>query len=566
MAVEHRVLLGIGVSAGTAHGAIAVVSPAPTIDPNEPRTTDVDQASETVAQALETVASELLDRAEHASEKAQEILSATAKMARDRGLKKAIVKELKNGSGLTRAISDAIQKYADMFIELGGYMAERATDLYDVRDRAIAVVRNLPMPGIPELAQPSIIVARDLAPAETATLDPEKALGIVIAEGGPTSHTAILAAQLGIPAAVRVGKVVEYATQAQEAGATMALDGGVGEVIIAPSQDDVDLLTERSEQREKALADSHGVGMTYDGHRVALLANIGTADDAQRAAQKDLEGSGLFRTEFLFLGREAAPSVEEQTEVYKTVFEAFGKRRVTVRTLDAGADKPLKFADLGEEENPALGRRGVRLTRIREDLMDAQLQALAAAYKATGADVRVMAPMIATMEEAQWFAQKARAVGLPSVGIMIEVPAAAINSAQLLSVVDFASIGTNDLAQYTMAADRMQGELASLLDVWQPAVLRMIRLACQGGTATGKYVGVCGEAGGDPLLALVLTGLGVQSLSMAPSKVGAVRAALKLHDLSTCQQMAAYALDAPTAADARAAVEKLIHPDVKFLL
>lgn len=183
------------------------------------------------------------------------------------------------------------------------------------------------------------------------------------------------------------------------------------------------------------------------------------------------------------------------------------------------------------EENPALGRRGIRLTRIREELMDTQLQALAAAQQATGADVRVMAPMIATMEEAQWFADKARAVGLPSVGIMIEVPAAAINASTLLSIVDFASIGTNDLSQYTMAADRMQGELAELLNVWQPAVLRMIRMACQGGTATGKYVGVCGEAGGDPLLALVLTGLGVQSLSMAPSKVDAVRASLKLHDL-----------------------------------
>lgn len=198
--------------------------------------------------------------------------------------------------------------------------------------------------------------------------------------------------------------------------------------------------------------------------------------------------------------------------------------------------------------------------------MDAQLQALAAAQQATGADVRVMAPMIATMEEAQWFADKARAVGLPSVGIMIEVPAAAINASTLLSIVDFASIGTNDLSQYTMAADRMQGELAELLNVWQPAVLRMIRMACQGGTATGKYVGVCGEAGGDPLLALVLTGLGVQSLSMAPSKVDAVRASLKLHDLSACQQMAAYALDAPTAQDARAAVEALVHPDVKFLM
>ncbi|SDU79186.1 phosphoenolpyruvate--protein phosphotransferase [Arcanobacterium phocae] len=566
MTVQHRVLLGIGVSAGTAYGPIAVVSPPPGIDPDEPATTDVEAATEIVSDALEQVAVMLLDRAERAPEKGQPILQATAKMARDRGLKKGIVKELKRGSGLTRAISDAIQKYVDMFTQLGGYMAERATDLYDVRDRAIAVVRNVPMPGIPELKEPSIIVARDLAPVETATLDPKLALGIAIEEGGPTSHTAILAAQLGIPAVVRVGNIVDYAISAQAEATTMALDGGVGEVIIAPTQGDVDLLAERSQRREAALAGSHGVGLTRDGHKVALLANIGTADDAERAAAYDVEGSGLFRTEFLFLGRESAPSVEEQTKVYTKVFQEFGRRRVTVRTLDAGADKPLKFADLGEEENPALGRRGIRLTRIREDLLDDQLAALAAAQQATAADVRVMAPMVATMEEAQWFADKARAAGLSSVGIMIEVPAAAINASTLLSIVDFASIGTNDLAQYTMAADRMQGELAGLLDVWQPAILRMIKLACQGGTATGKYVGVCGEAGGDPLLALVLTGLGVQSLSMAPSKVDAVRASLRLHDLSTCQQMAAFALDALTAKDARAAVEALVHPDVKYLM
>ena len=248
------------------------------------------------------------------------------------------------------------------------------------------------------------------------------------------------------------------------------------------------------------------------------------------------------------------------------MLQAFGDRRVVVRTLDAGADKPLAFADLGPEENPALGRRGLRLSQAREDLFDTQLQALAAAYQATRGDLRVMAPMIATMEEARWFAGKARALGLPKVGIMVEVPAAAIRSDHLLAVVDFASIGTNDLSQYTMAADRMQGELAGLLSAWQPALLEMVQLTCQGGTATGKPIGVCGEAGGDPLLALVLTGLGVTSLSMAASKVNAVRAALRLHDLSTCQQMAAYALAANTAEDAKNAVTAIAHPGLLDLL
>ncbi len=226
----------------------------------------------------------------------------------------------------------------------------------------------------------------------------------------------------------------------------------------------------------------------------------------------------------------------------------------------------MKFADLGAEENPALGRRGLRLGMIRTDILDAQLEALAAAYRATNADVRVMAPMVATQAEAMWFAERVRALGLPKVGVMIEVPAAAIRSRGILYHVDFASLGTNDLQQYTMAADRMQGELADLLNPWEPALLDVIALACEGGMAMGKPIGVCGEAGGDPALALVLTGLGVGSLSMAPGKVPAVRTSLAAHTLETCQQMAAAARAATTAAEAKAAVMAMAAPVLADLL
>ena len=561
MSTGHSVLHGIGVSAGTAAAPVAIVRPAPGVDTNEPACTDPEVDGARVREALATVSNSLKERMETAPEESKPILKATAKLASDRGLAKGIDKKLKKGFGVTAAVEAAVEEYAEMLRGLGGYMAERATDLYDVRDRAICELRGLPAPGVPSFDEPVILLARDLAPAETATLDPEKVKGIITEIGGPTSHTAILAAQLGIPAIVKVTSILDVTE-----GCMLALDGGVGEVIVNPTDEEVELLEERSRHRATALAGSSGEGATYDGYKVKLLANIGTIDDAERAAKFDLEGSGLFRTEFLFLDRADAPSLEEQTETYTKVLQAFDDRRVVVRTLDAGADKPLSFADLGKEENPALGRRGLRLCQAREDLIDTQLAALAAAYEATKADLWVMAPMVSTLEEAQWFADKARGVGLPKVGIMIEVPAAAIRADQMLSIVDFASIGTNDLTQYTMAADRMDGELAPLLNAWQPAVLQMIKFACEGGRSTGKSIGVCGEAGGDPLLALVLTGLGGGSLSMAPTKVNAVRAALRLHDLATCQQMAAYALDAPTAEEGRNNVLKLVSPTMLALL
>lgn len=561
---NRTVLHGIGVSAGTASGPVAVVTPAVGIDEHEPASVDPQADGERIRAVLHDVAASLTARAEHAnSDASKAVLEATAALATDKGLIRGIDKELKKGAGATKAIHDAVEVYAEKLRKLGGYMAERVTDLYDIRNRATARLRGLPEPGVPDMETPSILVAHDLAPAETATLDQNLVLGIVTEAGGATSHTAILAAQLGIPCAVQVKGIADAVVDAPQ----VALDGGVGEVIVAPNTSDVEELEERSRRRAAALAGSSGEGATRDGTKIKLLANIGTAEDAEKAATQDLEGSGLFRSEFLFLDRESAPTVEEQAETYTKVLQAFGTRRVVVRTLDAGADKPLSFADLGEEENPALGRRGLRLSQAREDLLTDQLTALAtAAANVPDSELWVMAPMVATVDEAKWFAERARAAGLAKVGVMVETPAAAIRAWQVLEEVDFASIGTNDLSQYTMAADRMQGELADLLSPWQPAVLSMIRETCRGGEATGKPIGVCGEAGGDPLVALVLVGLGVKSLSMAPGKVNAVRAALRLHDFDTCRQMANFAVDARTARDAREAVLALADPVLKDLL
>jgi phosphotransferase system enzyme I (PtsI) len=270
------------------------------------------------------------------------------------------------------------------------------------------------------------------------------------------------------------------------------------------------------------------------------------------------QGVGLLRTEFLFLGRKDAPSVAEQHAAYLELFNAFPDpgARVVIRTLDAGADKPLPFLDLPAEENPALGVRGLRTARLRPDILDDQLAAIAAAAAQASCEVWTMAPMVATPAEAAGFAARARAHGLARVGAMIEIPAAALRAARLLEHLDFLSVGTNDLGQYTMAADRQDGRLPDLLDPWQPALLELIALAAEAGRAAGKPVGVCGEAAADPRLAPVLVGLGVTSLSMAAAAVPAVHAALGERTLAQCRDLAARARDALDPGEARALVSR----------
>ncbi|MHA3838116.1 phosphoenolpyruvate--protein phosphotransferase [Terrabacter sp. AAH1] len=552
---------GIGVSPGTAYGPVVQVAPPVRPPAHEPAVDDQDAALADVKAAFESVAVSLEERATRVEDTAQQILKATALIARDKGLVKAASKELAAGHGRATSIANAVETYAAQFEALGGYFAERVADLRDVGSRAVAAVLGVPAPGVPPFSEPSVIIAEDLAPAETATLDRSLVVGIITEAGGRTSHTAILAAQMGIPAVVQV----PHAT-AIPAGTPVALDGDSGEVTIDPDMSLVTAQRERAARRKEALSQLSGAGRTSDGAPVALLANIGGVEDAVAAGAQDLEGVGLFRTEFVYLSATKAPTVEEQAEIYRGVFAPFEGRRVVVRTLDAGADKPLKFADLGPEENPALGRRGLRLSAERPDLLDAQLEALAVAARETGADVRVMAPMVATAEEAAWFARRVRENGLPKAGVMIEVPGAALRAKDVLGEVDFGSLGTNDLAQYTMAADRMQGALSDLLDPWQPAVLDVVGAACEGAAKVDRPIGVCGESAGDPLLALVLVGLGVTSLSMAPSKVPVVRLALSLHSVAECQALATAARDARTAVDALHAVREGARSELTDLL
>ena len=545
-----ELLHGLAVSPGFASGPVYRVAPRPGLPPPTPITPELTQSEVDKAHAaLASVATDLRRRASAAKAPAiADILNAEALMADDPSLSEAVADKIRAGRTAPHAIHEALAAFREAFLAGGDYLAERVADLDDVRDRAVAVTLGLPMPGIPEPGHPYVLAARDLAPADTAGLDPTVVIALVTEEGGPTSHTAIVARSLGIPAVVRCVGVL-----AIEEATTVAVDGTTGAVRVSPDAALVADFRAEEERRRVRLAGSHGPGRTADGHPVALLANIGSVADLTGEGGAGAEGVGLFRTELLYLDRATAPNEAEQVAAYRAVFDAAAGRPVVVRTLDAGADKPLAFLNQTDEPNPALGVRGLRLGLQQPEVLRSQLAAIAAAAALTGANVRVMAPMVATPAEARQFATWCRAAGLSTVGVMVEIPSAALRASVLLAEVDFLSIGTNDLSQYTFAADRMCGDLADLLDPWQPALLSLVAACGAAGRAAGKPVGVCGEAASDPTLAPVLVGLGVTSLSMSPRAIPAVREALAEVTLEQCQRRARAALDATDPENARTA-------------
>jgi phosphotransferase system enzyme I (PtsI) len=502
--------------------------------------------------AAEVVAGRLSQRATAATGVSAEVLATTAGLARDRGLLSTVEQRIDGGAPAAVATVQAAQQFMDMFTSLGGLMAERVTDVRDVRDRIVAELTGQGEPGVPSPDVPSVLLADDLAPADTAGLDPARVIGLATRLGGTTSHTAIIARQLGLPCVVAVGGLDDV-----PAGVTVLLDGEQGTVTVEPDQAEALARVDAARIAAEALAGYAGPATTRDGHAVQVLANVQDGAGARAAAAVHAEGVGLLRTELSFLGHAQEPSVEEQAKGYAEVFEAFAGRKVVLRTLDAGSDKPLAFATLPDEANPALGVRGLRIGRLDPGLLERQLDAVGEAARATSSTPWVMAPMVATVAEAAEFAAQVRRRGLVP-GVMIEVPSAALLADRLLEHVDFLSIGTNDLSQYTLAADRLSADLADLTDPWQPALLLLVSMTADAGKRQGKPVGVCGEAAADPLLACVLVGLGISSLSCAASAVAGVGSKLGTVDLATCQEAAAAALAADGPAEARAAVRGVL--------
>ncbi|MEV6600190.1 putative PEP-binding protein [Actinoplanes sp. NPDC051346] len=538
-----ELLRGLGASAGTATGPAYRLADPPRL-PTPGAVIDPDAELDRAYAAIGAVCLDIGRRARAAAdETAAEILQVQAALAADRTLRDGVARAVRAGHEAPHAVAAVLAEHRSGLLAAGGLLAARAADLDDLRDRVVAHCLGLPMPELPEPGCPFVLVAVDLAPADAALLDPSRVLAVVTSAGSFVSHTAILARARGLPTVVACAGALDIAD-----GTVVTVDGTAGRVTVGYTPP-----TRRDEPDPPREPEADLRGRTADGHPVALLANIGGAAELVGA---QVEGVGLFRTELLFQHHIDPPTEAEQAAAYAEVFAAMPGRQVIVRTLDAGSDKPLPFLGGHVEPNPALGLRGLRVSRRHGGILRTQIAAIAAAARGSSARVAVMAPMVTTVAEAAQFAALCRDAGLPTVGVMIEVPAAAVRSAEILQTVDFLSVGTNDLSQYAFAADRRSGELADLLDPWQPALLSLIALCAAAGAAVGRPVGVCGEAAADPAFAVILVGLGVTSLSMSPAAVPAVRAALAEYTVDECRAAAQRALAATDPAAARAAATK----------
>jgi phosphoenolpyruvate-protein phosphotransferase len=566
------VLSGRGAAPGAAIAPAAVVAvsvvatedtPAGTPDEERAR---LDDALTRAAHQLEALAAKVT---EEVGEDEGEIFEAHAEFASDPELASRAHAAIADGAPATEAIRAAFDAFRELLEASGSeYLAARATDLDDVRDRVIALLTGAATEvEVPEVA--SVIVAHELTPSQTASIPRELIAAIVTATGSPTSHAAILARALGVPAVVGVDGLLDAVT----AGTVLAVDGVTGDVVVDP---DADAVAAAEKQRDQAAARRSELsalrdvaGATADGRRVELAANLGGRDDLEVAVEAGAEGSGLVRTEFLYLDRTSAPSVAEQQAFLEDVLRTFPGHRVVVRTLDVGADKPLPFVPREDEPNPALGLRGIRMSLARPQLFRDQLRALLRARAAVGDDgarLAIMFPLVCVPGELDaarvHLTEVAAEVGHDltglEVGVMVETPAAALAADRLADRADFLSVGTNDLLQYAFAADRLVGGVADLPRLEEPGLLRLLGEVVAAAHARDAWVGVCGEAASDPALALALVGLGVDELSMTRVAIPEVKSTLAAVTSDDCARLAAAAVGAADADAARALLDAAV--------
>jgi phosphoenolpyruvate-protein phosphotransferase len=483
-----------------------------------------------------------------------EIFQAQLEMLRDPELLMFCRRELdEHLVNIEAAWQEATEHYARMLEGMQNeYFQARAADVRDMASRVLRVLAGTENQASAGLSRPSILLAYDLTPSDTILLDKSFILGFCTSVGGETSHTAILARSLGLPAIVGAGpELMTVPTDSR-----MVLDGYGGMMTIDPDSTVETYWVQEKKSREELYARAtllcHDPAVTTDGKQVEVVANIGSLDSARKALEHGAEGVGLLRTEFLFLERDTLPDEEEQVRVYTEILDVFGKLPVVLRTIDIGGDKEIAYLNLAKETNPFLGVRGLRLCLARPDLFKPQLRA---AFRASrGHNLKLMFPMVATLGEVQTARSMVNAClaelaeeGRPllervEIGIMVEIPSAALLAEHIAPAVDFFSIGTNDLTQYTLAVDRSNANLSYLTSAFSPAVLALIGQVIQAGHHHGKWVGVCGELAGEPLAIPILLGLGLDEFSMNPPAVPLAKQIIRRLNLADCQTLARSAL------------------------
>ncbi|MBC7263415.1 MAG: phosphoenolpyruvate--protein phosphotransferase [Chloroflexi bacterium] len=568
-------LKGIAASKGVALGPAYIYRPV-ICGPSRPAQAPADAETELgrLAEAIDASRQQLQDIYESAvreiGEEAAAIFQAHQAFLDDPMLLDSIRERIQKGEDAETAVRGAFAAFAAQFDAMEDpYFRERAADLRDVGER---VLRNLcgaeTSSSLTRLDRNVIVVAQDLTPSDTAQMDKAHVLGFATARGGETSHTAIIARILGIPAVVGIGDGIMNVGPGQE----LILDGEQGLVVVAPDQS-----TREEYERQRAylaaqcaleMKAAQEPAVTLDGHRVEVVANIADVGSACEALEYGAEGVGLFRTEFLYLDRTCMPDEEEQYAAYRAVADAMGDRPLIIRTLDIGGDKQLPYLDIGQEMNPFLGYRAIRLSLGTPDLFAAQLRAiLRAAYER---NVKVMFPMVATVEEvhaakealaqaqAELAARKCPFATQMEVGIMVEIPAAAIAADILAPEVDFFSIGTNDLVQYTLAVDRVNEKVSYLYQPLHPAILRLIDHVIRAAHAEGKWVGMCGEMAGDLLAIPILLGLGLDEFSMNASVIPAAKALIRRLKVEEMRHLAQECLKCKTADEVHAWVVEVV--------
>jgi len=541
-----RKFTGIGVCPGVAFAPVYKIE-------IKESATDLDVTWQEISAALEKSAQYLEEKAQKIDlQVAKEVLEAQSLMARDPDL----IEKIKNTMGDSKksarnVLNSTLEEFKNNLLSLGDYFAERVADIDEIKKLTLNNIFGIEQIDL-KINSNSIVVADDLSPADTASMNLNYVKGLVVAKGGPTSHTAIVARNLGIPAIVGCKDIEDLKN-----GVEVLINGRNGVVIENPDKNLVTQEINKENEFKAKFKSVSGPGKLKDNTAINLLANCGNIEDAKKAIINEAEGIGLFRTELLYLNQAHAPNISEQVKVYSEIFEIFQGKKVIIRTLDAGSDKPVPFLNSDKEENPALGVRGWRLIREFSSVIKDQIKAISIAQESGKCDVWVMAPMIDTADEALEFSNLAKENGIKKIGVMIETPAAAMVSDQIFEIVDFASFGTNDLTQYVMAADRLDSRLSDLTNSWHPAVLRTIEIV--GKNAQGKPLGVCGEAAADPLLAAVLIGLGVNSLSMASNSIAEVKSFIANQDLEKCQNVAKEILKTKNAIEAKELAVKLFN-------